>query len=545
VRAELRKLAWPERVFVAAALGWLGWFLALKLHGVFSPDWLEWDSRAMTLAAERFHGSGLFPRDLGADLSSAMCPPGWKLLYWIGTLFVSAHQVSRLLPFAIFGFLLWQTFAFARARGGIVVGALTVFLMARCPFVWDRIIGANPRAFGIPLVIAFLRYASDKRKGATALVLIAQAAFYPSVLLVCAPAWAVLMCVEAIRERKVDPLLWLALGGVLCAALVAPSVLGVDPRIGPAIRIEELAQLKQRAIWSLYPLLPHDWVFARAIFIPLQDDLPAALLGTKAAHVVDVGLALLAAVAFGVALLRRRLPLPFLVAVACSVGAYFVACKVAYRLYVPDRLVHYVWTPAILLLFGAACVELFGRAKDNPRLRTLIAAVLVALTVASSGTGLTGYSGLRSWTHRRSKTLDFVGTLPKDVLVLAHPALSSDVEVFAKRSVLFSGITNAPNFVTYGRTVEERITAFYDAYYAPNLDVVRQFVEKEKIDYLIVDLRDFGAEAIQRAIYVSPWTEHAQRRIFAARGVLALAHPPDAAIVFRDGPNLVLDAKKL
>jgi hypothetical protein len=110
---------------------------------------------------------------------------------------------------------------------------------------------------------------------------------------------------------------------------------------------------------------------------------------------------------------------------------------------------------------------------------------------------------------------------------------------------LFSGITNAPNFVQYGRTTEERIAAFYDAYYASTLEEVRAFCQRYGVDYLVVDQRDFGAEAHKRARYVSPWTEYAQARILRSRGVFALKLPPASAIVHRDGFVLVLDVSKL
>ncbi len=481
-----------------------------------------------------------------------MCPPGWKLIYWTGTLVTSAHQVSRLLPLVLLAFLVWQVFAFAHRRAGTVVAALTVFLVLHCPFVWDRMVGANPRAFGMPLVIAFLRYASEKRRGATALVLVAQAAFYPSVLLVCAPAWAVLMLVEAVQQRRKEPLRWLLIGGLACGALVLPALVHGDPRIGPPITMEQLAHLKQRSIWSLYPLIPHRWVFGRAIFIPLLDDLPAPLAGAAVARVLDLLTVILAALAFGIGLLRRRVPLAFGCVLACSVAAYALACAVAYRLYVPDRLVHYSWTPVILLLFGELVVELFGSpANDRPpregrRPRLLVATGLVALIVVANGTGVTSYSGLRDWEARRNATLSFLETLPRDVLIAAHPSISSDVEMFAKRSVLFSGITNAPNFATYGLTVENRIGRFYDAYYAADLESVRRFAREERVDYLLVDERDFGAEAALRARYVSPWTERAEallRRTPAAH--MALAKPPAAAITHRDDHLLVIDTKKL
>src|SRR6185295_6761290 len=97
------------------------------------------------------------------------------------------------------------------------------------------------------------RYATERRPRAAALVLVAQAAFYPSVLLLCAPAFAALQLLEAWRHRRWQPLVLLGTCGLVCGALALPTALGVDPRLGPPIRIAELATLRQRSVWSLFP----------------------------------------------------------------------------------------------------------------------------------------------------------------------------------------------------------------------------------------------------------------------------------------------------
>jgi hypothetical protein len=542
----LKALSLVEQLGVLAVAVWMGVFVGVKLPHLFSPTWIEWDARAMALAAFRFHGTDLFPRDLGADLASAMCPPGWKAVYWIGTLFTDPYQVSRLVPFALLGFLLWHAFAFARARGGILVAAVTIFLLARCPFVWDRIVGANPRAFGLPLVVAFLRYASEKRPRAVAVVLVAQAAFYPSALLLCAPAFALLQLVEAIRTKRWTPLFLLAGTGLACALLALPTALLVDPRLGPPIRIEELAQLKQRSMWSLYPLPPHRWAFMRAPHIALEDEVAAPLLPDKWDEVAGAVVMGFAAIVFAIGIVRRRVPLPFFAVAASAVGAYFLACAVAYRLYVPDRMLHYASPPIILMLLTPLAVEALTDLRRRFRHgAAAMCTLIVALTILAGNSGISRYSGLHDWGGGRNATTDYLGRQRKDALVVAHPSVASFVEVFARRSTLFSGITNAPNFVTYGRTVEQRIGEYYAAYYSPSIERVRQMVDKEHVDYLVVDARDFGNDALKRSRYVSPWTETAQLYIQNAHGRFALAAPPPEVIVFREGSVLVIDCKKL
>ena len=65
----------------------------------------------------------------------------------------------------------------------------------------------------------------------------------------------------------------------------------------------------------------------------------------------------------------------------------------------------------------------------------------------------------------------------------------------------------------------------------------------DQVDYLVVDARDFGPQAFKRAEY-GPWTQLA-RSLLRPVDTLVFAHPPDAAVVFRDGPVAVVDLHKL
>jgi hypothetical protein len=366
-------------------------------------------------------------------------------------------------------------------------------------------------------------------------------------MMFCAPAFALYQLYEARRERSLQPILLLVICGFGCIALALPTLLLADPRLGSPIRIEELAVLRQRGMWSLYPLPPHSWVLERGLHITLDDTF------TEQYGPLPVYAALffraLAAVVLVVALARRRIPLIFPCVALCGAMAYVLASAVAYRLYVPDRMIHYALPPLVLLLLAPMALEAAALvpARFLPRHARVTAVVLALVlpTLAFGGLGLQRDNGLRDWSAEHTPAMRFIAGTASDALVAAHPATSSFVEVFGQRSALFSGITNAPNFNRYGRIVEDRISAFYDAYYASKLDGVRAFVRQYDLDYLVVDTRDFGVAARKRAVYASPWTEYALRLIGHARGHFALAAPPPETIAFRDGPVLVLDAKKL
>ena len=243
--------------------------------------------------------------------------------------------------------------------------------------------------------------------------------------------------------------------------------------------------------------------------------------------------------------MRRRIPLvfPCLRRALCGALAYALASAVAYRLYVTDRMLHYALPPLVLLLLAPAALEAAAlvptRFLPQRARATVVVLVLVLPTLAFGGLGLERENGLRDWSGEHTPAMRFLAGTARDALVAAHPATSSFVEVFGQRSALFSGITNAPNFNRYGRIVEDRISAFYDAYYASKLDGVRVFVRQYDLDYLVVDTRDFSApRRASEPPTRRPGPNTRMRRSSAARaGTSPWPLPPPETIAFRDGPG--------
>jgi hypothetical protein len=139
----------------------------------------------------------------------------------------------------------------------------------------------------------------------------------------------------------------------------------------------------------------------------------------------------------------------------------------------------------------------------------------------------------------------FVATLPKDALIAASFDQSSSIQAFAQRKVLFSSILNTPIHYPIAVELERRIEEYYRAYYARDLAPVQAMMAVDHVDYLVVDSRDFGPEAIKRAEYLM-WTGLGRSLINAGpRDKLLFANPPAAAVVFHFATVTVIDLHKL
>jgi len=533
-----------ERVFVAAAWVYVAAFALLQTPGLFDREILEWDARAFTLAAFRFHGSGLFPGDLVVDAMARYDTPLYRAVYWLGTLATDPIEVSKLLPFALFGVLVWQAYALGRARGGRVLGAVSVVALVHCSFVWNRLAGGNARAFGFPLVVAFVRYAAEGAERRMLATLLLASLAYPSALLCCAPAAIVL----GLRRGR-GPLVR-ALGVAVLGAVLAGASLWGDPRLGSPPTYAQAASLRLLALGSAqpyYPLPPFATLLGRELPLPFRAD-GETWRGLAAARAVGL-VALAAALLAALRALRRRGERPalgtwvFALLPLAGLAMAGAAQLLAYRFYLPQRMLQLAWLPTALLALPLL-VEYALRDRARASLR---AALLVSLVLfGAGGDGLALAENLTDFRRHLTPIIRQIATLPKDVLVATHPERASYVQLFALRRVLVSASTNMPFLDGYARELDRRTEAFFRAYYARGLDGVRALRRDFGVDYVLVDRRDFGDDARSRARYYEPWGSLNEQLLAGVDpDSLALAHPPEAAIAFRAGPHALLDLRRL
>ena len=547
MRPWLQRLErWVEPAVLAAAAAWTLWFFWLQTPGLFNQHFLEWDARAHTLSAWRYHGTGLFPDDLLVDFAAVYYPPGVKLVYWIGTLFANPHWVSKFVPFALGAVVVWQTYALGRALGGRVVGAAAVVLLFHCHFVWGRIVGLDARAFGFPLMISFLRYTVERRERPALAILLAETFFYPSTFLICAPAYGATLLWPWKLDRR-----WLHFLGVAALGMIvlAVTALRVDPRIGHPILMKELETLVQRGIVGTWPLPPAWDVMRQAVRTSLHDDYGIIRRWEHAPWREDGTILAGVAVALALLVLRRwrtlkKVPIVFPAMFAGSLVAFALAQWFPYRLYIPERMLQYAWPPVLIIGFLLLAYLAFFTLTE--RWAGVLAALLVCtLELTLYGNGFVRDINVHDWTRRDDATVQFVATLPKDAHIAASFDLSSSIQTFARRQVLFSSIINTPIHYPIAAELERRIREYYTAYYARDLAPVRAMMAADKIDYLVVDGEDFGPLALKRAEY-GPWTPLMRSLVAAGPPEkMIFAHPPDAAVVYRRGLVTVVDLHKL
>jgi hypothetical protein len=541
-----------EGLFACGCLAYIVVFAWRQTPGLFLPTVLEWDTRTMALPAWRYHGTGLFAGDYITDFASIMDTPLWHFLFWVGTLFTNPFVVSKLLPFVLLGVVVWQGFCLGRRWGGLAMGALTALLLVHCTIVWDRLLGANSRAFGFPLVVAFLRYAFEGAEYRTLTILLLQAAGYPSAFLVCAPAYGLtLLWPRGGLRLMLPPLLRFGAAAGLGLVIMALSLYRVDARFGHPPSLAEAATLPQMGPGGnqpFYPLAPARHAMRDALdstFVAGGSPLVPRLAAWHQQHRHVLVWGLLAALALVAWRRLRHLPPVLAALLASSLLLFWLARLLAYRLYLPDRMLVYAWPP----LFVALLVALAGLAgqRISRQWGCLGVAVLVVVFHFSfEKDGLPRSFGMRDWRANETPTVRFLAKLPKDTLVAADLRTSSFIQCFALRRTLFSSVSNVSNYYGYAKEMDRRIGDYYRAYYAADVDTVRSFARTHGVSYLVVNQADFGPVALARSRFHEPWTTLAAQLLRRTPpGQMVLAHPPLEAVAFRDGSMLVIDLRRL
>lgn len=547
---ELVSPRWVEWALAALSLVYFAYFVAVQIPDIPNTWILEWDTRATSLPAWRYHGTGLFPNDLIVDYMGAFYgTPGWSVLFWVGTLFADPLVVTKVVPLFALAVVVWQGGAFGYRRFGPAGFAVSVVMLVSTYWIWFRLLGFNSRGFGFPLLCAFVRYTDAKAEKRALATLFIAALSYPSVLLLMGPAYGLVLLFQRAPLKA-----WMRLAGVgaLCFAVMARQMLFPDPRVGRPPTYEQAATLRQMGPGSNQPFYP--LASAHDFLMPVVEGFfePAGKAPWRKARTRlqrhRIAYAALFAVALG-ALTRRRLknlPLVFGATLVSAIVMYFVIRAVAYRLYLPDRPLTFAYPVALALGLPVLAYEAFTRLTQK------WAPVLAALTVSTffllmRGDGVVPPAqAMPNYAAWNTPVLGFVRTLPKDVLIVAHPEQSSVIQAYAQRSTLFSMHSNTPFFYQYALEMEARFEEFYVAFYATSWEPFERLRDQRGVTHVVYNEADLGADALSRALYAEPWDSLNELLINASFPEdRVLAHPPPEAVVFHEGGEIVVDLRLL
>jgi hypothetical protein len=326
----------------------------LRFWGSLEPWASEGDWRQWIFQYWRYTVDGAFPPgDLLTDYIFACQPP----LYWLAmaslSTFLAPAHAAVALSWVAWGLLLGAVFLGVRGRAGALVGLIAVALLVRDVELFRWSAGGYPRSFGPGLVAWFLAAWLNGRFGLAVAAIVVASGLYPSVAVPCGLALGAATVVEFLGV--VDVRAWrrriAMLGGAAAAlAFVGQLQNALAPAWwGPVVKLAETGiESTRHGRWTWAPLAP----FWRSLRDPLGELVSRSGWATFDKSLLTLPdltrpleLAAGIAVVGMIAVLARRrpraLPWQLFVFFAAALSAYALARALAFRLYLPRRMVQH------------------------------------------------------------------------------------------------------------------------------------------------------------------------------------------------------------
>jgi len=572
---------------------------------------------------------------LGVEIPFQAQSPGYGLVFYIATFFVTPVFFSKLLVFIILPLTVIYLFEFGRVardrNTGLALALLFLFLNLASPSSTSIVPGLQ-RSFGASLVIIQIYYLQRQKYVGAAIAVVISALIYAPMFVFGVVIWA-LFLIKITRKPKLKlsidyrgiALLLLAtlLSFMVMAPLMLPRITQVFIDKNPEVISEQNSDTNSEPIETTsnsYKYLWENPIYREGGQYPLFFLFPivgrGGLVnnGEEGVHVlILLSLSVLIFLVRG----RKALKLPYVI--WCALWAGLILFVLSWGviwltnsllLYLPSRytriglflffLVFVVWnakdtvSEAIVLIrrnpkslqwvvgvvgilalalvflypselsriggfnmkwllaptaliFIALAIAVIRRPASSVRnvstmqkapggrlfWRLIIAVLLVGWAIYAP---IVSKVDFLDPPPEERVLLEFLKTLPKDVLLAGTPLALDNVPLFAKRQVLFNHDLGGAD----GNTIHEALTA----YYSGDPQTVVDFCQKYNVDYLVIDTQTYTQDYLStQNIYFEPYNQVIRSQI-AAQDTFVLAHLPDASKSFTAGPFVVIKCDK-
>lgn len=487
------------------------------------------DARQHVFWMRRFLDPQLFPNDLIADYFQSLAQPGYKAVYQIAAVMgIDPMVLNKVLPIVLG--LITTGYCFAACLQLLPIpatGFAATLLLNQVMWLKDDLSSGTARAFLYPLFFAFLYYLLRRAVFPCLVALALLGLFYPSGILLCAGILALQVCrwqdgrVQLTRDRKDYLICILGLG---VAFLVLLPLALESSQFGPTTTLAQAKTMPEFAPGGRSEFFvegtKHYWLWAeRSGLFPVEwSRLP---YHRYFPFMLGIGLLLPMVLCFPsrFPLVRHITPkVAILLKLAIvSLGLFFAAQALLFKLYLPSRYTQY--SVRIFIVLSAAIV-----------LTVLLDKVLLTLEKSSflpysgrqllalGATAVVGImlffyptvfvltrqlypinNALRYQVGEAPELYEFLAKQPKDSLIASLSPEVDNIPSLAQRSILVGAEYAIPYHQGYYTQIRQRMIDLINAQYSPNIEEVKNFIEKYGVDFWLVDRRDYDdVEDIQK-----------------------------------------------
>ncbi len=463
------------------------------------------DARQHVFWMHRFRDPQLFPQDWIADYFQSVAPWGYRHLYELAAhLGLEPLSFNKLLPLLL---TLLTTVLVMQVSWRLLpvapVGFVSSVILNLSLWMKDDLVSGTPRAFAVPLLLAFLWALLSDNAMATAIAVLGTGLFYPPMVII---EGGVLLLRGLGIAQNTAPKRELALLGLMAVGVVLlPYLLAANPWQPVLTRQQglSLAELAPRGRSAFfYEDLGHFWFSGdRSGMIPgytplvLWFGLPLPLLLRVRQRVPLLGQVR------GTAILLQLL--------LSSVASFLLAHLLLFRLHLPSRYTHHSLRVLLSLAAGMVVVAIahsvFRRSTQaGPAiLIKRLLAVIVLLSTVASPLWLQDSFQTAYYDGTAPKIYEYLQTTPKDSRVGGIDGELDNIPSFGKRAILVGLEYMIPYHWGYYARVRDRFIALINAQYSPQPEPVRQFLQDNPLDYWLIRRDDFSLDYLQQHYWLN------------------------------------------
>lgn len=489
---------------------------------------IEDDARMYLFWMNQFLDPELFRNDLLAEYSRFCQPWGLIFSYRVFSIIImDPLLISKILPiFLLAIFTLYMFRLTLYITDDLFCGILLALIVVLLNYPFKSMVACLARSFAFPLISAFFFYFVKREYWKTAIVMILQCLFYPMMFLISGLTY--FFSFLSIRFKKVSLdkskskivffILAILIGGFL---LFSKHVFLKNPSIGKIVSREQM--LKDPAFYSggRSAQLPV-WNFWDATQYYLTDNILTEFwnplkVPKKTWKFIDrkIIFPLIIIWLFIIFFGRSKSSKKGIVYLfLSSLLLYNAAALVMPKLFWPTRYLNYTLPMISLLIIMIAISKIFVFIRtiklkkikilfsSGLQIFLIVIVIFVLSVLKTRQTGMDDYSSAK-------ELCSFLSTLPKDVVIGAHPVVADNIPTFAKRSVFIKYELSQPFFDKYWETIKRRTYDFFNAYYGEDPIAIYRFCEENNIDYLVVDKSQFSEYYLnKKKKYFNPFSDY-------------------------------------
>ena len=553
---------------------WQFWFIItlvfaisysiLALKKAFQGEWVvQDDARQHVFWMMRYLDPGLFPNDLIADYFQSVAPVGYSSLYR-GAVALGFEPLvfNKLLPPIIGIVTTCYCFLLSKEIFPIPCGCFaTSLLLNQILWMNDDIISGTPRAFVYPFFLAFLYYFSRKTWFPCCLAIALLGIFYPQYVFV-ASGLLVLQLVKwqgftpyLSRKRKDYYFCFIGLGVAFLVLL--PYVLNAS-EYGPTITRAEALKLP-----DFYPhgrssfFKSYWWEYiiggGRAGLLPRSLYTPATLIFgffLPLLWLFPRSFSLLKAVKQQIVILVQL--------IIVSVSLFLVAHAALFKLHLPSRYTGHSLRIVIVLAAGIAITVILEALLNSlassllnnksgfvKKILTLALTFAIAISLICYPSFVYRFPSTDYKIGKAPELYQFFQQQPKDILIASLAMEADNLPTFTKRSILVGPEYAIPYHLGYYRPFRQRVIDLIEAQYSPNIEVVKEFIQKYGVTHWLIEDAGFSADYIVSNSWRRQHQVIAQEMVASLKeeNIPALLSYKNSCAVFNSNHYTVIEAK--